>query len=524
MFRNLPNIIKSNEMAEDPIAKALVDGSPTGLLSRVGIVDVGSNSVRMVIFDGAARSPAYFFNEKVMCGLGRSLSDTGMLHPEGKVRALAALRRFSLLAKGMGIEALTVVGTAAMREARDGPAFQQQILSEIGLPISIVDGNEEARLSAQGVLLGWPDAQGIVCDIGGNSMELAAVSQGAVGARVSTPLGPFRLQQVSDDPIVRAEHIEKLLIPALADLSATGQRIYLVGGSWRVIARLDMERRKYPLTVLHEYRMKIPDLLETLDWIEHSDLAALRQKTGVSSERLDLVPMACEVLRVLIRLANPSEIDISAYGIREGLLYEKMPPALRARDPLIDAARLAEATQSRMPGFGQKLYDFLLPLFVNAPVARMRLIKAACLLHDTTWRTHPDFRAEACFDNATRSNLAGLDHPERVFLGLALMHRYKNSRSGSRYAPMFELLSPDEIQSAEILGKAMRFGAMFAVGDPSRVCQLTWDADKRLLGLNLTEEGQSLLGEVARARLGSLANAMQAKTKFGTLSDAASRL
>jgi exopolyphosphatase/guanosine-5'-triphosphate,3'-diphosphate pyrophosphatase len=273
------------------------------------------------------------------------------------------------------------------------------------------------------------------------------------------------------------------------------------------------------LTVLHEYRMQIPELLETLDWIEQNDLAALRLKTGVSSERLDLVPMACEVLRVLIRLAKPSEIDVSAYGIREGLLYEKMPPALRARDPLIDAAFLAEKTQSRMPGFGQKLFEFLLPLFEGTSVERMRLIKAACLLHDTTWRTHPDFRAEACFDNATRSNLAGLDHPERVFLGLALMHRYKNSRSGSRYAPMFDLLTADEIQDAEILGKAMRFGAMFAVGDPSRVCRLTWDAEKHLLRLDLTDEGQSLLGEVANARLGSLANAMQAKTKFGSLDD-----
>ena len=517
MFKSWPDFTKATHA--DPIAKALVDGSSAGTLNRVGIVDVGSNSVRMVVFDGAARSPAYFFNEKVMCGLGKGLAETGMLHTEGKARALAALRRFSLLANGMGIEALTVVGTAAMREAGDGPAFQQQILSEIGLPVSIVDGNEEARLSAQGVLLGWPDAQGIVCDIGGNSMELAYVAYGAVGARVSTPLGPFRLQQVSSDAKLRAQHIENLLSPALADLSAVGQRIYLVGGSWRVIARLDMERRKYPLTVLHEYRMQIPELLDTLDWIEQNDLAALRLKTGVSSERLDLVPMACEVLRVLIRLAKPSEIDVSAYGIREGLLYEKMPPALRARDPLIDAAILAEKTQSRMPGFGQKLFEFLLPLFEGASVERMRLIKAACLLHDTTWRTHPDFRAEACFDNATRSNLAGLDHPERVFLGLALMHRYKNSRSGSRYAPMFDLLTADEIQDAEILGKAMRFGAMFAVGDPSRVCRLTWDADKHLLRLDLTDEGQSLLGEVANARLGSLANAMQAKTKFGRFDD-----
>ena len=497
---------------EDPLARAL---------SRVGVVDVGSNSVRMVVFDGAARSPAYFFNEKVMCGLGKGLAETGMLFPAGKARALAALRRFSLLAKGMGIETLTVVGTAAMREAGDGPAFQEQIFDETGLRIWIVDGDEEARLSAQGVLLGWPEATGIVCDIGGNSMELARIGGGVVGQRISTPLGPFRLQQISSDPKQRLAHIEKLLKPALRQLNADGDRIYLVGGSWRVIARLDMERRKYPLTVLHEYRMKTKDLIETLNWIESSNQAMLRTVSGVSNERLELVPLACEVMRSLIRLSNPSEIDVSAYGIREGLLYEQMPEPLRARDPLIEAARMIEKTQSRMPGFGKKLFQFLLPLFPTSPPDRLRLMKAACLLHDTTWRTHPDFRAEACFDNATRSNLGGLDHPGRVFLGLALMHRYKNSRSGSRFTPMFSLLSQDEIQEAEVLGKAMRFGAMFAVSDPSRVCQLTWDGEKHLLQLDLNSEGHGLLGEVAMSRLGALANAMGAKTKIGNWDGAA---
>jgi exopolyphosphatase / guanosine-5'-triphosphate,3'-diphosphate pyrophosphatase len=486
-------------------------------LSKVGVVDVGSNSVRMVVFDGAARSPAYFFNEKVMCGLGKDLAQTGLLHPNGRVRALAALRRFALLARGMGIKTLTVVGTAAMREAGDGPEFQAQVLAETGLKIWVIDGEEEARLSAQGVLLGWPDARGIVCDIGGNSMELARIGDGAVGARLSTPLGPFRLLQHAPDAKTRAPHIAAQIQTALAGLNIAGERIYLVGGSWRVIARLDMERRAYPLTVLHEYRMQPKNLIETLDWIAQSDLAQLRAKTGTSAERMELVPLACEVLRELVRGAQPSEIDVSAYGIREGLLYEQMPPQLRARDPLLEAARAAERTSARMPGFGKKLYDFLLPLFDGAAPERLRLIKAACLLHDTTWRTHPDFRAEACFDNATRANLGGLDHAGRVFLGLALLHRYKNNRSGSRLEPMFRLLDPAELKAAEVLGKAMRFGAMFSVSDPSRVCRLRFNDQTSVLQIDLNDEGRALLGEVAAARLKSLATAMDAQTAFGDL-------
>ncbi|GLS86884.1 exopolyphosphatase [Cypionkella aquatica] len=504
-----------------PFGRPLFDDPSARALSRVGVVDVGSNSVRMVVFDGAARAPAYFYNEKLMCGLGKGLAETGRLNPEGRRRALVALKRFSLLAKGMGIDTLTVVGTAAAREAADGPAFQAEVLEQTGLKIWVVDGDEEARLSAQGVLVGWPDAKGIVCDIGGNSMELARIGNGTVGQRVSTPLGPFRLQQVADTPKKRAAHIDRILKDCQAQLGSEGERIYLVGGSWRVIARLDMERRNYPLTVLHEYRMQPKDLLETLDWIAASDLAALRSKTGTSSERMELVPLACEVLRELIKMLKPSEIDISAFGIREGLLYEQMPEKLRARDPLIEAARMAEKISSRIPGFGKKLYEFLLPLFPEASAERLRLIKAACLLHDTTWRAHPDYRAEACFDNATRANLGGLDHPGRVFLGLALLHRYKNSRAGSRMEPLFRLLNEEELLDAEILGKAMRFGATFSVGDPQRAGRLVWQPKKRQLDLELTEEGRGLYGEVVEARFAALAQVLKAQTSLGVMDDAA---
>ncbi|GHC14599.1 MULTISPECIES: Ppx/GppA family phosphatase [Gemmobacter] len=507
---------KTADMAEDGrlFDRPLFNDPSARAVSRVGVVDVGSNSVRMVVFDGAARSPAYFYNEKVMAGLGKALAETGKLNPEGAKRALAALKRFALLAEGMKIAPLTVVATAAMREAEDGPAFRELVERETGLHIHVIDGSEEARLSAQGVLLGWPGAQGIVCDIGGNSMELARIGGGTVGKRMTSPLGPFRLQQVEGGPKKRREHIQKVLRRMQGELDSKNERIYLVGGSWRVIARLDMERRNYPLTVLHEYRMTPASVIDTLDWIAASDLNLLRAHTGTSAERMELLPLACEVLRELVTVFRPSEIDISSYGIREGLLYEQMPARLRARDPLIEAARAAEATQARIPGFGKKLYNFILPIFREASDERQRLIKAACLLHDTTWRAHPDYRAEACFDNATRANLGGLDHPGRVFLGLALLHRYKNSRTGSRMEPLFRLLTDEEIIEAEVLGKAMRFGAMFSTDRPEEAGSLHWSPRKKVLELKLTERGVGLMGEVAQARFNALVVALKAKPKI----------
>ncbi|MGZ9809745.1 Ppx/GppA family phosphatase [Pseudoroseicyclus sp. H15] len=480
-------------------------------LSRVGVVDVGSNSVRFVVFDGAGRSPAYFYNEKIMCALGSGLSETGRLSEKGKERALSALRRFAALAEGMGISPLSAVATAAVREAEDGPAFREEVKRQTGIDLYVIDGEEEARLSAQGVLLGWPGAYGLVCDIGGSSMELANLADGEVGLRVTSPLGPLKLREVAGDRKALKAHI-KAVVAELHDKmqNETGKRLFLVGGSWRAFGRVDMDRRGYPLTVLHEYRMSNADVRATEKHIAASDLDALRGKLSISSERMSLVPYASLVLKELVKTFKPKDIAISSYGIREGLLFEQMPAQLRQRDPLIEACRFAEAKDARMPGFGQLLYEFVLPLFPRADWQKKRIIEAACLLHDVSWRAHPDYRAEVCFDNATRANLGGLKHEERIFLGLALLHRYQNKRDGSPYEALFGLLEPKEIQEAEVLGKAMRLGAMLWLGAGEVPGEMKFRPQKKELTLQLAPRAEPLFGEVAASRLGSLASSLGA--------------
>ena len=482
-------------------------------LSRVGVVDVGSNSVRMVVFDGAARSPAYFYNEKILCGLGAGLRETGLLNPEGKERALSAIKRFQKLAQSMGIPPLTAVATAAVREASDGPEFRDEIMQKTGLQLWVIDGEEEARLSAQGVLLGWPDARGLVCDIGGSSMELAKVGDGKVGERITSPLGPLKLQGLKGGRKGIRNHIEPVMADLAEVMGTDHKRIYLVGGSWRAIARIDMERRGYPLHVLHEYRMSARAVSKTIQYIKENDLDAIRGKTGTSSARMALVPIASEVLRQLVRTFKPKEICISSYGIREGMLFEQMPASVRARDPLIEACRFAEQKDARIPGVGKRLHRFIEPIFRARAYEKMRLIRAACLLHDVTWRAHPDYRAEVCFDNATRANLGGLSHKERIFLGVALLHRYKNSREGTSFSHLIDMLSDKEVQNGEVLGKSMRFGAMIAVDAPDQIAKMDFFPKKKELILTLRPEAVDLFGEVSEARFMSLASSLGAKAQ-----------
>lgn len=494
-----------------PFGRPLFDDPKARALSRVGVIDVGSNSVRLVIFDGAARSPAYFYNEKIMAGLGAGMADTGRLNPEGRVRALSAIRRFVALAEGLGIPPLTAVATAAVREASDGPDFRADVLRETGLKLWVIDGQEEARLSAQGVLLGWPGSYGLVCDIGGSSLELADLFEGRVGRRVTSALGPLKLRETKNKK-KRKAYIKDTVADLFTKMgSETGKRLFLVGGSWRAIARIDMERRGYPLTVLHEYRMTPGRIAKTLKYIEQSDLQDLRHRCGISDSRMALVPYAVHVLRNVVSKFKPKDITVSSYGIREGMLYEQMPSELRERDPLIEACRFAEAKDARLPGFGRTLYHFVMPLFGRATAQRKRIIRAACLLHDVSWRAHPDYRHEVVFDNATRANLGGLKHSERVYLGIALLHRYTNKRDGSRFEPMFGLLDPRDQRSAEVLGKAMRLGAMLWIKADEAPGELKYSFKKARLELVLSEAAAPLFGEVAQARFDALAAALDVK-------------
>ncbi len=496
-----------------PFGRPLFDDPGTRALSRVGVVDVGSNSVRMVVFDGAARSPAYFYNEKVMCELGAGLSETGHLNPRGRERAMAALQRFQRIAEDLGLPGLHVVATAAVREAKDGPEFCQDVKSKTGLHVAVIDGQEEARLSAQGVMLGWPGAYGLICDIGGSSMELAEIGGGDVGRRVTSALGPLKLRDIKGGRRARKAHIKSTMEELHSQMGQQRDRLFLVGGSWRAFARLDMLRRGYPLNVLHEYRMTTKQVRETIKFIDANDHDKLRSQAGVSSSRMALIPYAMDVLARLIRTFKPKDIAISSYGIREGLLYEQMSQEQRDRDPLIEASRFSEAKDARLPGMGRTLFDFVMPLFKSAPATQVRLIKAACLLHDVSWRAHPDYRAEVCFDYVTRANLGGLKHSERVFIGLALQHRYRNKREGNRFAPLYELLGEKDQVQAEILGKAMRFGAMLCMDSEAHVGKLRFYPKKRELDLVLPKSVQPLFNEVAESRLNSLANALKSEMR-----------
>jgi len=475
---------------------------------RVAVIDVGSNSVRLVVFDGAARSPAYFYNEKVLAGLGAGLGETGYLSPDGRRRALAALRRFAALLLRLKPAQVMTVATAAVRDATDRKEFVAQVLAETGLELNIASGPEEGRLSAQGVLLGWPEAEGMVCDIGGASLEMAQLAGGEVMSAETAPIGPLPLLDFKGSDMALRKKIERQITRLHDKMPGPAARLFLVGGSWRAMARIDMARRKYPLHVLHEYERPTQDIIRTAQWVSRQTVERLAQMTDTSLDRLRLLPTAALVLLQLLRTYRPETVAFSSYGIREGMLYEAMPPEIRALDPLIEACRYTEAQNARFPGFGDALYDWLQPIFGYLPAADLRLMRAACLLHDTTWRAHPDYRADMCFETVTRANMGGVDHAGRLFLAVANRARYKNDGSAVDDHPAIRLLAPERVQLATAIGRAMRLGAMLGGAHPDSLPITRLDIQDGILCLSLQHDAVELLGEVVERRLTGLNSAL----------------
>ena len=473
------------------------------------MIDVGSNSVRLVVFDGAARSPAYFYNEKVLCGLGRDLKETGRLHVEGRASALAAIQRFVALAEHMKLTVLSAVATAAVREATDGPDFIAEVLETTKLPVMVATGQEEAKLSAQGVLLGWPEAEGLVCDIGGSSMELARIQNRRIVGAETSPLGPLTLQNIPEDAL--DAHIRETIEGLAAKVPGKSDRLYLVGGSWRAISRIDMSRRDYPLHVLHEYQMPPEQISDTCQWVRAQTPEELSRIQDVSSARMALAPMATRVLEPLIDILQPKEVAVSSYGLREGMLYAHMTKAIRRLDPLIEAARNMETASARFPGFGDALYRWIKPLYPEALRSELRLIRAACLMHDVNWRAHPDYRAEVCFESVTRANLGGITHPERIFLGFALLGRYRSASKVSLAENALSLLDASQIRRSTALGRAMRLGAMMSGGVKALLRLSDLSLQDEILTLTLKKRAGIHATEVVEKRLSSLADALGVK-------------
>ena len=470
----------------------------------VGIIDIGSNSVRLVVYGGTERVPSILYNEKVMAGLGRTIGADGLLDKESMERALGALARFRKVTRRIGTRRLRTVATAAVRDAENGPDFLAAC-AKLGIRPALISGEEEAVGAAFGVLSAFPRAKGIVADLGGGSLELAGVARGTVGNVVSLPLGVLR---IGDEPDI--EHIAGTLDAALSDSrlagAARGKKLYLVGGSFRSVAMLEMMLSGHPLPIVHAHKLDPTQLDPLAAYVDRARKKDIKQFGRISSDRIPHMPAAIALLKQLHEKLAPKALVVSSYGLREGLLYADLSDKKRAEDPLLAAALEVGRRLGRFGDHGALLDEYISPLFKGEGAKTQRLRLCSCLLGDIAWNAHPDFRAERAVDLATHGNWVGINAHGRALIGLALYTAFGGD--GGYDEKLASLLSLKDISRARAWGKAIRFAQRLSAGTAKILKKSQLGIEDDVIILTLPERERTLYSEAVMKRFDQLGQAM----------------
>lgn len=489
-------------------------------LEPVAVIDIGSNSVRLVVYEGAVRSPSPLFNEKVLCGLGRTVGSTGKLGNESVARALAALARFREITRILGVKNVHAIATAAVREAADGAQFIKKGEAAAGCPIQILSGEREAELAANGILMGFPAPNGIAGDLGGGSLELIDIAGATRRAAVTLPIGGLRLIDSALGKPDRAAEIAEQHVTSVPWLArGEGRTFFAVGGTWRSLARLHMEMTDYPLRVMHGYRLAAREALDLCEVVRKTKrLAELKGGSAISKARREVLPYGAIAMEQVIRRMKPADVVFSVFGIREGLVHALLSEAERRKDPLISFCEDYAGLRSRSAAHARELCDWTDVLFI-APGPKesdeeRRLRHAACLLSDIGWRAHPDYRGEQSLNVIAHAALGGIDHDGRIFLALAVYFRHVGpDEDGQMPDHLSERLrarvTKRTLRRARIVGAAIRAAHMLSIGRPGVIdaTPIAYEGEKLVLTLPKTHA--ALDGERLARRFSVLADLLE---------------
>ncbi len=485
---------------------------PRKRASSVAVIDIGSNSVRLVVYESMARSLVSLFNEKTLCGLGREVQSTGLLAPDAVAKALTSLRQFRALCKIMKVGRVYAIATAACRDATNGPDFIAKAERICGINIEILSGPREAKLSALGVLSGIHNPDGIVGDLGGGSLELIDVRGNRVRQGVTLPLGSLALQDASDKSLKRAERIVKTDLSGVAQLKAgRGRTFYAVGGTWRALARIHIIQSGYPLRVMHGYSIPAPDALDFAQRLRRlASTNMLANIEAVADARRPLLTYAALVLEYVIRVAQPKTIVFSTFGVREGLFYEMLPQIERSQDGLICAAQTLNELMSRSARHAQELIGWTDRLVRVVKLRETdedrRLRHTACLLSDIGWRVHPDHRGEETLNLISNGNFGSVSHQGRAFVALSVFYRYAGlSEENEPPVAIRELVPPAMVERARVLGAAFRVAHLISAARPGVLPATHFRSGSRKLMLVFEHRMVDLVADRVGSRFKQLA-------------------
>ncbi len=480
----------------------------------IAVIDIGSNSVRLVIYDGLKRSPMSVFNEKILCGLANNLEQTGKLSIDGAKRAKLAIGRFLKLSKIMHVKEIHLFATSAVRDAKDGNSFAKDISRTYGYKINILTGQQEAEFAGFGVISSISEPKGVVGDLGGGSLELIAVSDTKIGTGQSLPIGPLRF--LDNDGFFNKRHVQKIIQEYLQEFpleyELENNHFYAVGGAFRRLASIHITKNKYPLRVVQNYKVPVKDIMKTVELVSRMSQEVVCRTYGISNKRSSLLPFAALLLKEIIAAGKPKNIVFSATGVREGFLYSKLSKKVKNKDPLLSGCEDMIARISRDCDYGYELSDWIFPLFRNISEHEKRLMLGACILSEISCYENTEYKAELAYRRVLDSSLTGLNHKERVFIAKSLYCRYSRHPDEAILKEMQPLLNARRFKDAQIIGSSMRLARSLSGSIKGGLQGTSLSVKNGRLILHISKDKKELAGEVVEKRMRQLGEVMSLGT------------
>ncbi len=467
------------------------------------IIDIGSNTVRLVIYAGPARAPAVILNEKVSAKLGSGVAETGHLPKNGVQTAMSAMRRYKCLLESSGLSEVEVVATAAVRDAEDGQQFLDQIRA-IGFFPRLLSGEEEAVTSAMGILAAFPGASGVVADLGGGSLELVDIDGQNCSHGVSLPFGTLRLpalRQTGPEQFNRT--VTKAFRRAEWD-AEPGTTLYLVGGSLRAFARHVMAGQDWPISDPHGFTMDASEAARLAEVLAAKPADQMQKAAGLSGSRLASLPDAAALLSILIASIKPAKIVFSSWGLREGLLYQSLDKASRSIDPF-EAGLGGVVRQFNLdPGLSQQIADWSAPATISKRRIDRECVRiGAITLALASARLEPNLRVAHSVDWALGKRFVGVSPKERIMLGAAML-----ANAGKLAVPdsWRTIAAADDLREAQAWGLATRLSRRFCGNFPIALGHSALLVEDATLILRVDAPCAALINDSVKRRLKQLAD------------------
>lgn len=472
-----------------------------GMKHARAVIDIGSNTVRMVIYGGPPRAPEVLHNEKLAARLGRSVAETGLLGEKAMGAALATLARFAALLRLLEVNDIDCVATAAVRDAGNGPSFLAAV-AELGLNPRLLSGEEEALTSAMGVMAAFPGARGTVGDLGGGSLELVSVDGERLEHGVSLPLGTLRLPQLrAAGPAKFQRRIHKLLAGAEWDRTS-GEPLYLVGGSMRALASFAMHESGWPIDDPHGHTLMPEEALRLARRLARA--RALPPVPTISPSRLATLPDTAALLAALLKDIAPSRVVFSSWGLREGVVYQAMSPALQRQHPLAAAVSAFTESEGASTASAAMIAGWTASATPAEGDGTETLRLAAIMLALAAQRIEPNVRAETVADWALRKRWIGLDAEGRAVLAAALCANV----AAPPPAALARLASPARLAEGRTWGLAIRLCRRFSATATAALVSSSLTASDGKLTLSVHRSLHVLINDGVEKDMRNLANAL----------------